>query len=356
MEVRLLLIPLGFAVIAVTLADVVLTTLVLQGGGPVTGRLGDRLWRLGLRLNHGRLGPSMLSYAGVLIMLAIILLWVLFFFLGWNLIFFAEDRAVLTSETRLPADFSSRFYFVGYTIVTLGMGDYIPGPGVWQVLTAIASASGYALLGLSVSYLLPTISAAVSKRRLAGEIAGLGRTPDEILINMWNGRDFKDLQHHLSSLGSGVLSLSENYLAYPVLHYFHSNTPESAAPVCLAALDEALTILEYAVPETLRLDRSSFVPARGSFTSLLNSLSTAYIRAEKPPPLPNLEELRQLGLPLCSDEEFLARTGHLLGRRRLLLALVENDGWSWELLTRPLAALPVREGTNRLGDGPDAGL
>lgn len=73
MEVRLLLIPLGFAVILVTLADIVMTTLVLQGGGPLTGRLVDRLWRLGLGLTHGRFGPSMLSYGGALIMLGIIL-------------------------------------------------------------------------------------------------------------------------------------------------------------------------------------------------------------------------------------------------------------------------------------------
>ncbi|XVH33461.1 ion channel (plasmid) [Haloferacaceae archaeon DSL9] len=45
-------------------------------------------------------------------------------------------------------------YFTGYTIFTLGNGDFYPTAANWQVTTVLTSASGLLLITLIVTYVL----------------------------------------------------------------------------------------------------------------------------------------------------------------------------------------------------------
>jgi hypothetical protein len=47
-------------------------------------------------------------------------------------------------------------------------------------------------------------------------------------------------------------------------------------------------------------------------------------------PPPSLKELRDMGIPVVEDELFNSALKGLASRRRLLLALVTNEGWEWE--------------------------
>jgi hypothetical protein len=59
-------------------------------------------------------------------------------------------------------------------------------------------------------------------------------------------------------------------------------------------------------------------------------LEEAHVEPESVPPKPpSLEALREAGIRTESDEEMERRVATLNRRRRLLLGLVEEEGWQW---------------------------
>lgn len=130
--------------------------------------------------------------------------------------------------------------------------------------------------------------------------------------------------------------IRQNHLAYPVIHYFHNFQRQNAAEVSVVVLDEALTLLEYAVKSEHRPDAVALYTVRQSIEKFLETLNAAYIKPSKDvPPLPRLDELRASGIPTFSDEDFEEAVSNLNRRRRLLLALVRSDGWSWKEIVYP---------------------
>jgi hypothetical protein len=336
---RVLITFVGFGVLAYAFFDVLHTTLVLQGAGPVTSRLSRATWRMVLRVGRIRRSHRILSFVGVFIIVEVLVTWICLVWLGWFLVFLGGDPSVVEADARSPAGFWDLAYYTGYTISTLGVGDFIPTATPWQIFTAVASGSGFVLFSLSISYVVPIVSAAAQTRQLAEYVAALGRTGPEVLVNGWNGRDFLALEPHLIALTPMVALLSQHYLAYPVLHYFHSPDPDSATPVSLAALDEALTLLDVGVADEARPPKIDLLPLRKSLSVLLEHLNVGYVRAGELPPLPARDELAGWGIPLSSEEDYSRDMHWFDGRRRVLQAWLVNDGWSWELLERPIKIL-----------------
>ena len=237
----------------------------------------------------------------------------------------------MEASTGRPASVVERVYFVGYTIFTLGLGDYKPAGPVYEIATALAAGSGFLLFGLALAYLVPVVSAATAKRQLAVCVWVLGKDPGDIIIRAWNGADSTALAPHLVSLIPMLAGLGESHLTYPVLHYFHSTKRSSSAAASVAALDEALTILECGLQQGCSLDVPSLGAAREAITEFLNTLAPALIYpAADSPPTPSLQPLRDLGLPAVEDDLFEASLSAVAERRRMLLALVRNEGWDWE--------------------------
>lgn len=328
----------GVLVLALVLWDIVVTTVTSQGAGPITARIMRWLWR-GLLLLHRPQGTHrLLSVGGVAVVVGSILLWVLLLWTGWSLIFLGSDGAIVAATTGEPADFWSQVYYAGFTLFTLGLGDFKPVGSLWQVLTAVCAANGLLTLTLSVTYLLPVISAATQKRQLASIISLLGGTPTEILRRNWNGSDFRRLEQPLSQIYPSIVSLAQQHLAYPSLHYLHSNTPAAAFSVRLAALDDAISILGNAVREDLRPDATTLMLNREAIVLFLRLLECSKVRpADNAPPEPSLDGLPPESLdPGASSpaEAFAALRQH----RRLMRGFVENDGWTWNEVNAPSSA------------------
>lgn len=324
---------LGLLLIVLVVLDVLLTTLTVRGGGPLTGRVSSGLWAMLLWVHRRRTNHRVLAASGWVILIGIALIWVLLTWAGWTLVFSAFEPAIVNGQTKLPADLWERIYFTGYTLFTLGMGDFQPQGAPWQVATAIASANGFFLITIAITYLLPVVSAATQKRQLATYISSLGGTSDEILVRAWNGQNFGQLDQHLIALTPMVASMGSAHLAYPVLHYFHSLDCSRAFALSLAALDEALILLQYGVPVAHQPDRAALGPARRAVAAFLQTLSSDYIRAEsQTPPLPALDLLRTANIPTVSPDQFWEVTKPVTRRRQFLLALVRNDGWKWDAI------------------------
>lgn len=315
-----------------------------EGAGPIAKHASHLQWRVLLRL-HRRVGSHrFLVFGGLGLFLFAMLLWVLILWLGWFLVF-QREGAVIEETTRLAADTSAVIYFTGYTIFTLGIGDYAPNGAVWQVLTPIASLSGLFIVTLAITYLVSVIQAMTEKRRLALHISAMGTSGEAIVRNMCEAGDCSGIGSHLHSLTTDLAGMEQRLLSYPVLHYMHTGQRSQAVAPAVAALDEALSIIELGLAGAPRIDRATFRPVRQVITELVSTLASQFIDgAADAPPLPDLARLRRAGFATVEPARFRDRMAELEERRRLLRGWVEHDGWSWTDLEGPGEISPPTEG------------
>lgn len=326
-----LLLP-GLLLVGLSLYDALYTTLG-RGGGPLTRQLSRGAWRFTQSDLGQRVSGFFFSQLGLVVLLLAIFSWTALLWAGWTLVFLASDGAIVAASSGEPAGFWSRVYFVGYTLVTLGLGDYQPEGAAWQMLTTTASLSGLIVLSLAISYVLPVIQAAVDRRGTAAALWGLGETPEEIVRTMWDlDRGCSAFEQHLIGLTPALTTLAQQHLAYPVLHHFRGSRRREALAPSLAALDEALSIAEHGLSGDC-LSPGAFHPARAAIDTLLDRLEEQSVEpADEAPPPPSLAGLRRDGYPACSDAAYheALREDVCDRRRRMLLGLVEGEGWSWE--------------------------
>ncbi|ERJ19726.1 Ion transport 2 domain-containing protein [Salinisphaera shabanensis E1L3A] len=321
---------LGALFVLIVAYDGARTTLSASTSGPLTRRLSAALWRVLLFVH--RLSPrhGMLERAGTWITLTLILSWVLIAWLGWGLLFLASPDAVLNSTTKIPASLIERIYFAGFTLTTLGVGDFVPGNGWARILTVVASANGLLLFTMSITYAIPIISAATEKRQLALTINTLGESPFDICRTTVGSGDFATLASQLEQIGSAIADAGQKHLAYPILHYFHSADTMTALPLALARLDQTLTIIDSAHQSLPDDTRARIAITRRNIAHFLGTLESAFIRpSARNPHIPALDDFIAFdffGAPAQAVREQLMHTDH----QKLLHAYVRDDGWRWE--------------------------
>ena len=218
-----------------------------------------------------------------------------------------------------------------YAFFTLGLGDYRPVGGFWQVLTAVSAGNGFLVIGLSASYLIPLVAGSVLKRSIALQIETLGRSPDAILISAWDGSGLSGLSQQLASLSPLIIQAGQQQIAYPVLHHFQPLEAEAALPVQIARLSEVIQIHDHGLAAQVRLPPSITHQLRRAIGLYMEMLDRSQLEeAEGAPPGPDLAALRRAGLPVVSDAEFRCRLDREREERRHLEAVVRHSGWSWE--------------------------
>lgn len=321
---------LGTMLVLAAMTDAIVHTVALRGGGPMARRLGAWLWHGFLRLHRHRRMPRLAASAGPVILLLSFLLWSLLLWLGWALIFASEPGAVVNGTTRAEAGAWERLYYAGFTITTLGIGDYVPNQPLFKVLTVIAAGMGFFLITLFVTYLLSVLSAVVFKRGVAFDVLGPARTPEQLVIGAWRDGGFDALERYFLSISSDLVSLSQQHLAYPALHYFRSADANASPAVAVTVLDEALTLIEYGLAPDQRPSDLLLRAVRGSIARFTDTVTEQHPAAAQVPPAPALAPLRAAGVPTVSDEQFARALDALSERRAKLHALLHHDGRSWD--------------------------
>lgn len=321
---------LGVLILLVVLGDVVRTTLSTNGAGFISGRLGDRLGAVALELHRRRPDHVLLSHMGSAILVMIIAVWTFLMWLGWTLFFLIDTDSVVLAANGEPVTALETLYFVGYTLITLGNGEYRPEGAFWQLATLLTSTTGFFVVTLAITYLLSVLPAVVEKRQLSATLASLGHLPEDILNHYWDGQDCQSLGRHLSRLTSSLNKVAEQHLALPVLHYFHSTDVRTALPLRVAALDEAMSYLLYGL-ESCRETAADVRPVRAATMNLLDTLQEGFIEASEQAPSPSpLSRLDGMNFKLRARKQYLTALERESVRRRLLRGYVAKDGWQWE--------------------------
>jgi hypothetical protein len=322
---------LGILLLLLVFADAVWTTLSVNYAGPLASRLLDWLFMAFRKLTSGAGSYRRIWVFGPFCMIVTLGGWLFLAWLGWVLLFSSQPGAVLDTDSLRPADFWSRAYFAGYSFITLGVGDFRPAGGVWQVATVLAAINGFVLVTLSVSYLVVVMQAVVSTRQLALYISLLGDTSEDLLVRSWNGKDFGALGQHLVTLTPMLAHLSQQHLAYPVLHYFFSAQPETSVSMRITRLDDALSLLLLAVAPSHRPSIQLVEPIRAAVWNYIKTISKEFVEAaEETPALPDLAKLRKAGIPTVDDRQFRQELRALEPRRRLLYGLIKQAGFRWD--------------------------
>lgn len=321
----------GILIVVFVISDVLNSTLAPRGTGFITERLRSGLWRFFLWLSNNNGQSKLLNYAGMLTVIAWLLGWIGFLWLGNFLIFLSDPVSVLVSGSMGTASPLEKLYFIGYVLSTMGNGDLLPNGDGWRIYTAVISFSGFIIITLGLTYLVPVLSAEMGKRKASIFIHSLGTSPQDILLNAWDGKSFNRLTQHFTTLTEYVMEQAQNHVAYPVLHNFHSHLHREALAINLVTLDEALTILMLYVPDAVKPHKQEVYPIRFAITDYLATLGNAFIQpsANEPGPV-MLDDLLAYDIPLKQhNQQTSFKIKKLRFRRKLLLAMLENDGWHW---------------------------
>lgn len=323
---QILLLIIGLLLIIWIFRDVLLTTYSMEGGGEMTDFFMKKSWQFLLWSsgNDGR--HRLLNLAGMFMMIGLILLWSLALWLGVFLLFASDPESIINSDTLASTDLWEKLHFSGYTLTTMGLGDYIPKNATWGIISTAFSFFGLLFITLMVSYALPVLSNIITKKQLSLFIQHLGATPVDLLIYFWDGKTFSGLKDIRLELQQRILAIAQSHRAYPILHYFHSNRKDEALVITLCIVDEALTILLEQVPSD-QWDEKEVMPLRKALDHYLETMKMTYgwsENASHEAPSPDLQPLAEADIRLIEKEQANGE------RKNLWSELLRSKGWTWK--------------------------
>ncbi|MFN3389614.1 MAG: potassium channel family protein [Allosphingosinicella sp.] len=247
----LLLTLAGAAVVLVTTADIFFSVLFpASRHGPVRKPLSTGIWlafRLVGGLLHGRRRRNVLSYSGPAVISATLIGWFLLLTAGFALLFKpALGTAILADAGPTPTGWAAAFYYAGFNITTLGVGDLTPSTGAYRLLTIAAAATGFAYFSMSITYFLSVYSHLTGRNAYARGLHHLtGRSGDAAAAIAGIADDERpdDARQHVGAKADYLRQIHQSVCFYPVLRYFHYRDPCYALPrILLVALDTATLI------------------------------------------------------------------------------------------------------------------
>lgn len=330
----ILLLVLGLLLYLITAMDIVKTTFSSSGGGKITDTVSKGVWKA-FFLISGKNGRSkLLPYAGPAILVSILLTWVIGLWSGFFLILLSDTGSVIKSSDLSVAGPLEKLYYAGFTLSTLGVGDFVASNNLWRVVTDVAAFSGLAFMTASITYFVPVLSAVGLQSKLSLYISGMGKDPQHVLVKSWNGNNFSSFFDTTSDLCQMLMQHTMNHHSYPVIHYFHNNQPKLAISRAIVQLDESHKLMKHGMKQDTGLDELKMNMLQTALDSFLEMVKGSYLKNPSPKetaPAPELGELEVKGLPLKGTDEIREVFGQeLQERRKLLTALLEMDGWSWE--------------------------
>lgn len=229
--------------IFLTLHDVVTTVLSHQGAGPITNFWTRWVWSFILWLKR-RFNIYFTYYAaGPTFLLGIIFVWYFLLNTGWLILLYVGDYTIKGKQD-VAIEFVDYLYFLSSTFTTLGMGDYIPSGFPWTLVVTSGALVMSFLTTLSISYIIPVVSAVVDRRKMISAIDIIGRTPQEILDICWGKEDSGSLDSEVLGVSDSIVRESYRSHVYPILSYFNFGDSHSTLNIAVLNLFDAIALQE----------------------------------------------------------------------------------------------------------------
>ncbi len=321
------LVLVGAAIVVLVIVDLVWTTIgVGEGRGPVSNAVARSVWKLG-RAGH----PShlRLRVTGILAAVSVPTVWVSLLWLGFALMFLADEEAVVDAATQQPTSALGRIAFAAGGLAGAG-ASLVAGSEAWELVNNVAAILGLTLVTLSLTYLLRVVNAVSAERATSSEIAGLGPSPSEAVAEALAIPGLGTLPIQLVSIAAGLSAAAQEHLTLPMLQFFHTGRREASVALNVARYAEILALIEHALPDDHTPTVRAGIQAVDEFLVTIDLAETE----PEPPPPPALEPLRAAGVEI--DEAAFRSRVHEAGERRTRLrAFVEQEGWTWDDVVGP---------------------
>lgn len=238
----------GLILVLAALVDVFLTVLYARSGvGLVSHRLNKSVWRLARHVVAPlpeRRASTLLTFVGPSLLVLTALMWSILLTAGFALIVWPGlGTGVQASQGSTPTDFWTAFYYSGFNLTTLGVGDLVPKSPFDRTLAVLEAGLGFFFFTLTLTYFMSVYGALIRRSTLALQLDHMsGCTGDaaELLARLGASGDFGAARTETMLIAQEVLFLREAHHSYPVLHYFRRREPAFAtARVALVVLDAA---------------------------------------------------------------------------------------------------------------------
>jgi hypothetical protein len=260
----------GLALIALAARDIFDTLFHPHGRGVISERLIHLVWwcfgAAGLKRS------PLLTLAGPLAFVAVLLSWVALVTLGGALVFAPRlpDEFVIAPglEPNQASGFLDAIYISLVNLTSLGFGDVVPAQAGIRLLAPIQALIGLGLLTASVSWILSIYTVIRDLRAVAREISLLcdacetsGSSLQEI--------DPPDRAAILRGLTSRLVSVRRDLQHFPITYYFHSLEPAHVLPLSLERLRRLVGAPDPAAPAAVAIEQERLRVASEELLSLV---------------------------------------------------------------------------------------
>lgn len=216
----------GVGLIALALRDVFDTLFHPHGRGIVSEVLIRAVWGVVRRLARGR--PRVLSYAGPVTFLSVVLSWVALVVVGFALITAPHlpDEYVLGFgvDPGGTTGIVDSLYFSLVNMTSLGYGDIVAESDVLRLLGPVETVVGLGLLTASISWILSIYGVLGDYRSVSHEVALLCDAESETGEEL-SGVDPGEAARLLSGLTPKLVAARRDLLDFPIAYYFHTRDP-----------------------------------------------------------------------------------------------------------------------------------
>lgn len=240
----------GVGLVIVALVDIYLTVLFPRLGSSILSlRLSKGLWRLFWLVAYiiPLKDKKLLAHSGPILVVATVVVWVCLLLWGFALIVWTElGWAIQSSRGSTDTDFITALYYSGFSLTTLGTGDFTPETNFQRLLMILEAAVGFSVFTLTITYLLSIYSALIRRNTFALSLhhrtAGTADAA-EIIARLEADGHCGVLQQDISDIARDLINLLESQHSYPALIYFRFRQTYYALPrILLLAMDTATLI------------------------------------------------------------------------------------------------------------------
>lgn len=222
----------GAALMVLFLADIFLTVLYARAGTGLLAPRWNRLVWASIKILAGLFGRHRsvaLSFAGPIIVVALIVFWALGLTIGAALIIRPDlGMAIQPNSGGTSTDIVTALLVAGNSLSIVGGGDHSPHTSATRILFLLNSLIGASVLSLVLSYLVQVYSALRERNALALTIDLMtGGTGDaaQMLARLGPDGDISNATSELSNLVRSLAMTKEAHHFYPLLFYFRFREP-----------------------------------------------------------------------------------------------------------------------------------
>lgn len=266
------------------LIDLYFTILHYEGNGAISNMLQKGIWKI-FRSLSAMLPLSsrslILSHGAPIMIICTLLLWIGLEITGFAFVYYAGmNSSNFIFLTKDISYFQTAFYFSSVTLPTLGFGDVVPVSTFFRTTAAVESLIGFAIMTLSLSFILNIYKVIQQFRILASSLYHQISPANDVWMIVkrnWHNFRFEADNEFFRDLHQRLLDWYENLHQFPIAYYFYSPREFLSIPYTFKIIGELLAALRFGFPKGHSISTNSYIQSlMEAYISICNEIIGMY--------------------------------------------------------------------------------